>query len=259
MSGRSLTAWRWLALLLAGILCGSAWADTRPALVVSFRDNPPDLVDYCGNNQSGPLRYAIEEAASRVGYRVEWRNLPLASSLRGLKEQRVDIVPYLFTKTSERAAIGRFSESLGGKMRTVSFFMAKDDARNVRKFADLEQFSIGYRQDSFYFTEFHESKTLNAHAFEKDKDMARAFVAGTINMVVVNNRATIERAFLELGFNEFRYADLSYKRDAQLYLLYSFDARKQAVFDRLDQAIVQMKREGLMADIYRSFDTMPLK
>lgn len=252
-----------LALLCALLCCLPARAapptDSRPVLVVSYRDNPPDMVAYCAERHSGPLRHVLEEAAARVGHRIEWQHLSLANSLRALKEGQVDIVPYLFTKTSERAAIGRFSETLGGKMRTVSFLVRKEDGRSISRFADLEAFTIGYRRDSYYFSEFHENRTLKTVAYEKDSDMVRDFVAGRTDMLVVNNKAATERAFLSLGFNEFKYAGLDYRRDAHLYLLYSLDRSKQALFDRLDQALVQMRQEGLVADIYRSFDTMPLR
>ena len=234
-------------------------ADDRAALVVSYRDAPPDIVTYCSGNHSGPLRAAIEEAATRVGYRIKWVPLSQAESFRALKAGRVDIVPSLFVKTSERAAIGRFSEGMGGKKRTNSFLMNKNDRRNVSQLSDLATFTIGYRNQSYYFREFHESKTLKTIAYETDADMARAFVAGTIDAVIVNNKSTLERVFLQQGFNEFKYADYSNSFDAQLYLLYSRDAGKQALFDRFDQAIVQMKQEGFMTDIYRSFDAMPLK
>lgn len=252
-----------LALLCAVLCCLPARAvpaaDSRPVLVVSYRDNPPDMVAYCAERHSGPLRHVIEEAAARIGHRVEWKHLSLANSLRALKEGQVDIVPYLFTKTLERSGIGRFSETLGGKMRTVSFLLRKEDGRSVGRFADLAAFTIGYRRDSYYFSEFHESPALKTQAYEKDGEMVRDFVAGRIDMLIVNNKAATERAFLSLGFNEFKYADLDYRRDAQLYLLYTLDKRRQSLFDRLDREIVQMRQEGLVADIYRSFDTMPLR
>ena len=248
-----------LALWGALICCLPAWADSRPALVVSYRDNPPDMISYCADRHSGPLRYVIEEAAGRVGYQVKWQRQSLADSLRDLRAGSVAIVPYLFTKTAERSAIGRFSASLGGKSRLVSFMIRKSDSRSITKFADLAGFTIGYRKDSYYFREFHESKALKTVAYAQDVDLGRAFLDGSVDMVVINNRLAAERAFLGLGFNEFKYADLSYPHDAQLYLLYSREPRQQELFDRLDQAIVQMKQEGLMADIYRSFDTMPLR
>lgn len=250
---------RGLVLFFALVFCLPSWADTRPVLVASYRDNPPDMVSYCADRHSGPLRYVIEEAAERVGYQIKWKRLSLAESLRELKAGSVDIVPYLFTKTADRAAIGRFSEGLGGKSRLVLFMIRKDDARSIKQFDDLAKFTIGYRKDSYYFSEFHESKTLKRVPYEKELEMGRDFIDGTLDMVVVNNKLGAERAFLGLGFNEFKYAELSYRRDAQLYLLYSYDKDKQGLFDRLDQALAQMKQEGLMADIYRSFDTMPLK
>jgi len=245
--------------LLAMWFSGTAFAaDARPVLVVTYRDNPPDLVSYCAGRHSGPLRYVIEEAAARVGHRVEWRKLNLANSLRALKEGSVDIVPYLFTKTSERSAIGRFSETLGGKGRTVSFLMRKNDSRNVLQFADLEGFVIGYHKDSYYLPEFHESPRLKTVPYERDAEMVKDFIAGTIDMVAVNNKAGTARAFLALGFNEYKYAEFNYKRDAFLYLLYSLAPSKQTLFDRFDRALAQMRQEGVMTDIYRSFDTMPL-
>jgi polar amino acid transport system substrate-binding protein len=253
----------WLASLLAlSLALLSGWAigaDTRPVLVASFRDNPPDMVSYCGGKHSGPLRYILEEAAARIGYRIEWKRLSLADSFREIKAGSIDILPYLHTKTAERAAIGRFSVSLGAKPLLISFMMRNDDSRSVKQFADLAAFSIGYRKDSFYFTEFHESKMLKTVPYEQEVQMGRDFINGRLDMIAINNKQAAERAFLGLGFNEFKYAELSYQRDAQLHVMYSHDKSKQELFDLFDQVLLQMKEGGLIADIYRSFDTMTLK
>jgi polar amino acid transport system substrate-binding protein len=249
---------RWLAVgaALVGL---SAWAEQQPTLVVAYRDVPPDIVVYCGNRHTGPLRDAIEEAASRIGHRVEWRHISQAESFREIKDGRIDVIPYLFTKTAERAAAGRYGEPLGGKLRTASFIVSKRETRPLTRFDDLAAFVIGYRKDTFYFAEFHDSGRLKKVPYETDAEMAKAFAGGDIDMVIVNNKATLERAFYSLGFNEFKYAGLTFSRHAELYLLYSHAPAKQNTFDRLDRAIVQMKAEGLVTDIYRSFDAMPLK
>lgn len=259
--GRRLGYWvaPLLALSLALLSGWAAGADTRPVLVASFRDNPPDMVSYCGGKHSGPLRYVLEEAAARIGYRIEWRHLSLADSFREIKAGSIDILPYLHANTAERAAIGRFSVALGTKPMLISFMMRNNDSRSVKQFADLAAFFIGYRKDSFYFTEFHESEILKTVPYEQEARMGRDLTHGRLDMIAVNSRSAFERACLGLGFNEFKYADLSYQRDAQLYVMYSHDKNKQDLFDRFDQVLLQMKQEGLIADIYRSFDMMPLK
>lgn len=246
-------------LFLITLFSVSSWADNRPTLVVSFRDNPPDMVVYCGDSHAGPLRSVIEEAAERIGHQVKWKSLSLSASLRELADGKLDVIPYLFNKTTDREAIGRFSDGLGGRSRVTSFLIGKDASLSISRFSDLSAFTIGYRKDSYYFPEFHDSRTLRTVAYEVDGKMVRDFVAGKIDAIVLTNKPTIERTFQTLGFNDFKYAELTYTRDASLYLLYSRDPRKQALFDRLDQAIMEMKREGLIADIYDSFGAEPLR
>lgn len=250
---------RRLVLFFATLFCLPSWADNRPVLVVSFRDNPPDMVVYCGDSHSGPLRYVIEEAAERIGHRVQWKRLNLSNSLRELAEGRLDVIPYLFNKTTDREAVGRFSDGIGGRSRVTSFLIGKDASFSVARFSDLNAFTIGYRKDSYYFPEFHDSRTLRTVPYEVDGKMVRDFVAGKIDAIVLTNKATIERAFQTLGFNDYKYAELTYTRDASLYLLYSRDPHKQALFDRLDRTLAEMKREGLITDIYESFGTEPLR
>ena len=75
--------------------------DKRPQFLATYRDGPPDMVMYSEGRHSGPLRYVTEEAARRIGYRIEWKHKSFSKSVPGLVDGTVDIIPYVFYKMPE--------------------------------------------------------------------------------------------------------------------------------------------------------------
>ncbi|UXK09300.1 hypothetical protein N5094_03425 [Shewanella putrefaciens] len=63
-------------------------------LRADFRHRPPEMVlDERTNTMTSPLKDILEEAAAKVGYRVEWSARPFARSIHELRVGTVDIVP----------------------------------------------------------------------------------------------------------------------------------------------------------------------
>lgn len=236
-----------------------AQAAKRPKLVATFRDLPPDLVVYSEGRHSGAMRYVLEDAAARVGYAIQWKQLPFSNSLAGLADGSVDIVPSAHHKTPEREKEARFSVSLGRQSRPIFFALHQEQPGEIKSIADLGRHSIGYLENAYYFPEFHASTLLTKVAYADMRGMMQGFIKGEVDVVVLNNKKSVERELAALGYSKYRYADLSVNDDPDAFFLYSRNSQKKEIFDRLDQAFVQMKNEGLIADIYHSFDAEPPK
>lgn len=232
-------------------------APVLPKLVVTFRDRAPDIVVYSKGRHSGPLRYVLEEAAGRIGYAIEWKPATFSKSLAGLVDGSVDVVPYVFARTAERERDTRYSVSLGLRKRPVYLAVQKARPLKIESLEDLAGHTVGYLQSGYYFAELHTTSSFTPVPYADDRSLVKAFVDGAIEIMAVSNKETTERVLASVGYNDFKYADLVFDKESDMYFLYSRSPRRQEVFDRLDQALLQMKKEGLITDIYHSFDADP--
>jgi len=226
----------------------------RPKLIVTFRDVPPDMTVYSPGRHSGPLRYVLEEAADRIGYAIEWKGLSFSRSLTGLADGSVDIVPSAHHKTEEREKDAIFSVSLGQQLRPVFFALHIDNPATIKTMADLKGHTVGYLKGSFYFAEFNTSTHFKKIAYADNRSLMLGFLKGAVDIIVMNNKKAAERELAPLGYNKYKYAELVVNDKPEMYFLYSRISQKKELFEHLDQVLVQMKNEGLIADIYRSFE-----
>ena len=71
--------------------------------------------------------------------------------------------------------------------------------------------------------------------------------------MVVNNKRLIEQRLQAIGARSVKYAKYTIDDNPGLYFLYSKNPAKQAVYDRLDQVLMNMKKQGVIEEIFRSF------
>lgn len=234
-----------------------------PKLVATFRDVPPDMITYSKGSHSGAMRYVLEEAAARIGYAIQWKPLSFSSSLAGLADGSVDIIPSAHHKTPEREKEARFSVSLGRQLRPIFFALHHDHPGEIKTMADLSGHTIGYLQNSYFFPAFQTSTHFTKIAFPDIREMMQSFTKGELDAIVLNNKKSVERELAALGytlgFSKFKYAEFEVADNPEVFFLYSLNPQKKEIFDRLDQALVLMKNEGLIADIYHDFDAVPPK
>lgn len=231
----------------------------RPQLIVTYRDTPPEMLGYSPGRHSGPLRYVIEEAAERIGYGITWKSASFADSVDQVVAGTIDIAPNARFKTAEREKTMRFSVSLGRVPSVINFLVRKDNAAVIDTIDDLKGHAVGYRRNVSYFTAFGDATHFKKVAYGDDKSMVKGFADRVVDVLVVNNKRGIERALAAGGVNvnSFRYVNFEVSEEADVYLLYSKVPARQAVYDRLDQALLQMKQQGVITDIYNSFDADP--
>lgn len=232
-----------------------------PKLVATYRDVPPDMLTYSLGRHSGPLRYVLEEAVGKIGYAIEWQPAPFADSLDMAGNGSIDIVPYARFKTAEREKTLRFSVSLGRVPTAISFLQHADDPRVIRTLEDLKGLSVGYRPGTYYFEEFASDPRFKRVGYTDDKKLVKGFIDRKVDVIIVSVKQATERALAAAGYSakNYKYAELVFASEADLYLIYTRAAQRQELFDRLDQALLQMKEEGVIADIYKSFEAEPPK
>ncbi len=233
--------------------------DKRPQFLATYRDGPPDMVMYSEGRHSGPLRYVTEEAARRIGYRIEWKHKSLSKSLPGLADGTVDIIPYVFYKAPEFEKDSRFSVSLGLQQRPSYFVINRrfGDHTTIKTMQDLAGHRVGYRENSSYFKEFHDAVDIVKVPFKNEDEMAQAFALGKVELMVLNNKQAMQRTIASVGFNDYEYTDLVFDMKSDMYYLFSKLESRAAVLTKLDAALQEMKDDGTIARIYKSFEVEP--
>lgn len=203
----------------------------------------------------------VEEVAKRINCDIEWREMPFGASLDALKVHAVDIVTNVHFKTAERERFSRFSINLGNFRSHVYFLQSSTDTRDIKSLADLSGRRVGFRKGVSYFAEFEKLQKLNRIPFADNETMASSFATREIDVMVVNNKISSEKALKSAGVNSTRYRYASLDMDKEIvgtYLMYSLKPELANVFTKFDIELGKMLKDGVIADIYKSFDAEPL-
>lgn len=262
-----LTGWRWLfdpttqppplMTVVEGRL--TTTNESRPTLIASFRDAPPDIILYNEDRHAGPLRELTEEVVRRIGFSIKWVSLSFSKSLKEIADGNIDLIPYVFEKSPDRMAVSRFSISLGVRPRPTYFIVPKfkDHKVVIQKLEDLRGMKIGKRAGAHYFDELHTATHFTTLSRSDDLGVAREFNKGNVDVLLVNNKTASERMLVSLGCSEYEYADLVINRYSDMYFMYSSLPKHTQTFDRFDQVLLEMKQSGELADVYKSFGADP--
>lgn len=242
-----------IAALMLCFLCCSAMAEKQPVIVAHFRDRPPDMVTYCDNRFDGPLRAVVEEAAARIGARVEWRKASLGQSLSDLNTAKVDIVPFIFVKTAEREKTSRYSETVGRRSRPVIFLTRPGKEQDVKKLDDLVGKKVGVLKGVAYPDDFTQHPNIQKSEYPSEAALVKAFSREEVDIVPVLDKETIQRALLTIGYTKFGYTAFVIDQQLDQYFLFPRAGKNKVLYDRLDEVLVQMRKDGVVVEIYESF------
>jgi len=225
-----------------------------PQLVASYRDVPPDMLTYSPGRHSGPLRYVLEEAANKIGYTVEWKQLSFSRSATEMADGSIDVIPYVHHKTPSRESLFRFSVSLGEETLPIYFVKKKDNLSEICSMKDLTGHHIGFLSGRYYFAAFHASTQFKKIAYPDDKALISAFSRGEVDLIASNNKMATERALKTIGLADWKYTLFKYMDKPNLYFLYSPSPKHTEMFNRLDKALLELRNEGSITDIYQAFN-----
>ncbi|WDE02540.1 substrate-binding periplasmic protein [Thalassomonas actiniarum] len=227
--------------------------DKRPKLIATFRDQPPNMFYYSKGRFSGPLRVMLEQATSEIGYALEWRQAALSASLTGLADNSVDIVPHIRSRTREREKLYRYSISIREEQRSIYFAQWEHDPKVISNLNDLEGMAVGYPQGNYFNTQFQQASHFKKEPYSSIESMVMAFHRQEITVMLVSSKREVEQRLQAVGARSVKYADFTLDDNPELYFLYSKNPALQAVYDRLDQALSDMKKRGEVEDIFHSF------
>ncbi|MCP4113467.1 MAG: transporter substrate-binding domain-containing protein [Desulfobacteraceae bacterium] len=137
-----------IILNLLFFIGNTAYAEEK-VLIVNVRHRPPEMI-ISGSEYSGPLLDIIEEAGSRIGFKVKYTIRHFKSSMNFISKGRPDILP----RTKERKEIIDYLGPIGYHDKPVLFLVKPGKENTVNSFSDLEKLEVGMKKGAFYFDQF---------------------------------------------------------------------------------------------------------
>ena len=227
--------------------------DSRPKLIATFRDKPPSMYLYSPGRFAGPLRFILEEAASKIGYAVDWQQAGLSVSLTGLQNNSIDIVPHIRSRTQDREKLYRYSVNLMNQKRSIYFALRNNQANAINELSDLQGMIVGYPQGNHFTNEFQNASDFKKKPYPTIELMVLALNRHEIDVMVVSSKRAIEKQLRIIGATNVKYAKFTLDNNPGLYFLYSKNPTQQAVYNRLNQALIELKKQGLIENVFKSF------
>lgn len=242
-------------LLLLGIAVCSALVPAFAAveskvLYAHFRHRPPEMiVDERTMTMSSPLKDIIEEAAEKIGYRIHWIISPFARSLHDLQVGKVDIVPRTI-RTPERETFVSFLGPISTQTRDILFLVKAGEESSIQVYEDLYKLSVGVKRQTIYFERFNDDTAIHKIDSIDDENMAKMFIKGRFDTMIILDRASIEYQLNKLGFHHFSYAKYRQMNKIENYFGMSRKSAHFAAFESLNKVLVEMVHTGRVKEIY---------
>jgi polar amino acid transport system substrate-binding protein len=234
----------------------SAFAQDQ-TLRADYRQRPPEMVvDEKTGRFFGPLIDVLEAAAQQVDYRITWRKAPFQRSYKELQLGLVDIVPRVIL-TEERKAFVAYLGPIGCQRKDIVFLVRKGRNDLINRYEDLRKVRVGTKRDTAYFEQFNKDTSIRKVLSLDDRNMSRMFVAGRFEAMIVLDKDSIERAFKEINFNDYTYANYRHIQKIGNYYGMSKKSPNIQTYSKLNSVLQELTTPGQVNEIYKKHNVPP--
>lgn len=246
-----------IILLLAVVSCAvqNARAD-EGTLKADFRPRPPEMYnDKKTGKPTGPLIDVLDEAAKAIGYRVAWRSdAQFPRSLEDLKTGATDLVPR-FILTAERKQYAEYLGPISAETKRISFLVKKGREDLIQSYDDLKKITTGVKRGTVYFERFDQDSSLKERKKESsdDANLARMFIAGRFDAMIVLDKEPIEKTLKELQFADYAYARYAESVTLENYYGFSKKSPHFGIASKLNEVLANMAKSGRVRAIYENY------
>jgi polar amino acid transport system substrate-binding protein len=137
--------------------------------------------------------------------------------------------------------------------RDILFLVKAGEEARIKAYEDLYKVTVGVKRRTVYFDRFNADLALHKIESIDDENMARMFIMGRFDTMAVLDRAAIENALKHLGYDRFSYADYRQSNRIEHYFGMSRNSPHFAIFDELNQALLDMVASGRIKQIYHAY------
>lgn len=233
------------------LISPSSGATDTNLIMADFRHRPPEM-NIENGVLTGPLKDILDEAASKIGYQVIWRQIPFARSLQMLRKGQTDIVPRTI-RTTEREAYINYLGPIAHQVKDIVFVVKKGKEGSVKQYQDLKGLKIGVKRKTAYFAQFDQDAELKKEELLDDDNMVRMFENGRFDVMAVLDQEALKVAMAKYQITNFSYADYQYNQVIGNYYGMSKTSKMAVLYHDLNQALKEMIEKGRINDIYMQY------
>lgn len=230
--------------LMFGAWCTEARPDT---FRVGFYNYPPMMIE---SGQTGIYQELLEELAKITGHRFQIQYFPYARLLNEFDLGRIDLEPGVFPGwVKHRRVPGVFSVPFGKVVDVLVFAPGKHFPVSMPR--DLSGRTIGLVRGYSYpdLRELFESGAVHRADAVSETQLMAMLAAGRIDQILINKAVAQYNILLMPKYGELVLGDVLGSFDVSLRVHPS----KKALMPKLDEAILTLKRSGVIARIYAKY------
>ncbi len=232
-----------IIILFTSLFTGSSFAQ-GDKLIAHWRDRPPYIFKDNKGQIKGIMVDLLEDAVKRLGYELEWRNIPFARSLQLLKQKKPVIVPRM-RKTEEREAFTKYLGPVAFTGTRVLFLVRKKDKDLLGSYDDLYKYSIGVKRGTTYSGRFDKDMGIQKIFSIDDKNMAQMFDAGRFKIMAIADREAILAALDKAGIDDYAFASyIIHNKSGGYYFGTPKDSELDKVYQDLNGILADMMTRG---------------
>ncbi|MBF0379919.1 MAG: transporter substrate-binding domain-containing protein [Magnetococcales bacterium] len=247
---RLLTFFGYLLLFM-----GSALGSEK-VLTADIRHRPPEMI-VDGNYQGGPLKVILEEAASKIGYSVLWRDQPFSTSIEDIKKGVIDIIPRTIRKPNREEFI-QFLGPIGSQRKDILFLVRKGHENIIRDFNDLKKLTIGVKAKTAYYSKFDKDAEIHkVFSTGGDYGLAKQLIQSKVDAVAVLDRGAMDSALAGLGYRNYGYANYRHVQTIDNYYGMAKNSANAGVYDKLNAVLKKMTATGRVSALYQTHQAQP--
>lgn len=215
-------------LLLITLLCFSTLI-AKEEILIPTDDWPPFRMTN-ENIYSGIDFDLLEELSKRLNMQTNFRHYPWARSLANMKNGTVDMITGIALK-KERQEYIKYS-SIPYYSCSPVFYTQKGLGQNIKTYNDLKKYLVGYVNNSAYFKQFDNDKTLQKRAVTNEQQLLKMLALKRMK-VIIGTDCQADFEIAKLGLQN-QVEKTSYRPEKRIDL-YVGISRKSTLINKMDE------------------------
>ncbi|XKH02410.1 transporter substrate-binding domain-containing protein [Marinobacter nauticus] len=244
---------------LLGLFSAAAWGQTADGgnegartVVVGVDHSPPYRILDAGR-QSGLYLDIFNEVADRLGWQVEYEQVPFRRILLLMQEGKVDVMlgP---VRTENRAAYMAYATAAFPPERRLFFY--REPENRVTQYSDLYGKSIGVLEGARYFERFDKDDQLKKSTAPRYQNLMLMLEKGRVEVVVAPELAGISAARdvqVEVEVSPFSVPG------ERSWIAISRKSPILEYADEIAEVVEAIRQEGLMERLVTKYSNLAVK
>ncbi len=224
--------------------------NAKDTLIVTTDDWPPFRMTI-DNTYKGIDFDLWKELSKELNIKIDYKNYPWARSLINMRNGSVDGMSGL-AKKKERQEYIKYTSTPYYSCSPV-FYTKKGLGNKIKKYEDLENYLIGYVDNSAYFKRFDEDENLNKRAMIDEDTLLKMLSLGRLK-VIIGTDCQADYQIKQSGLKD-EIEKTAYKPNSTINLYLGISRKSEFInkMDEIDQALNKIVKSGKINTIVEKY------